>query len=385
MSTAGIIYTLLIALFSVGLIRAVVAAGRAQGPAGGGQDDEGAFVRGTAEAAFLSGGPARLTDAVIAGLHEDGRLVVAGPGVVGIPRPTARNAVERAVLDAHAAAPGGALYWLRTTVMRSRPVQETGDALAARGLIMRPGPRRTCRRWAAAQLFGSFCGFGVAVMLTMVEYANAPFEEGGFDQVSDGLLALVPAGLIGFAVGLACMSVGEKQLTGAGRRALDEYVASAGHLTGAAHLVATRGLAAAHPDLRDQLIAAARVGRGHRMPVMAPPSLPHHDPHLWGAAAVVWCSSGVGGGGFACSGSGSGGGGGGSACSGGGGSACSGGGGGSACSGGGGGSACSGGGGGSACSSGGGGSSCSGGGGGGGSSCSSGGGGGSSCGSSSSS
>ncbi|MEU7647909.1 TIGR04222 domain-containing membrane protein [Streptomyces huasconensis] len=368
MSTAGIIYTLLIALSSVGLIRAVVAAGRAQDPAGGGHDDEGAFVRGTAEAAFLSGGPARLTDAVIAGLHEDGRLVVAGPGVVGIPRPTARNAVERAVLDAHAAAPGGALHWLRAAVMRSRPVQETGDALAARGLIMRPGPRRTCRRWAAAQLFGSFCGFGVAVMLTMVEYANAPFEEGGFDQVSDGLLALVPAGLIGFAVGLACMSVGEKQLTGAGRRALDEYVASAGHLTGAAHLVATRGLAAAHPDLRDQLIAAARVGRGHRMPVMAPPFLPHHDQDLWGAAAVVWCSSGVGGGGggFACSGSGSGGG---SACSGGGG----------------GGSACSGGGGSSACSGGGGGSSCSGGGGGGGSSCSSGGGGGSSCGSSSSS
>ncbi len=165
-------------------------------------------------------------------------------------------------------------------------------------------------------------------MLTLVEYANAPFEEGGFDQVSDGLLALVPAGLIGFAVGLACMSVGEKQLTGAGRRALDEYVASAGHLTGAAHLVATRGLAAAHPDLRDQLIAASRVGRGHRMPVMAPPFLPHHDPHLWSAAAAVWCSSGVDSGGFACSGSGSGGGGGGSACSGGGGSACSGGGGG---------------------------------------------------------
>ncbi|MBM7173871.1 TIGR04222 domain-containing membrane protein [Streptomyces sp. G44] len=367
MSTAGIIYTLLMALSSVGLIRAVVAAGRAQDPAaGGGPDDEdaGAFVRGTAEAAFLSGGPARLTDAVLAGLHEDGRLVVAGPGVVGLVRPTARNAVEQAVLDAHAAAPGGALHWLRTAVMRSRPVQETGDALAARGLVMRPEPRRTCRRWAAAQLFGTFAGFASAAMLTMVEYADAPFEDGGFDRVSDGLLALVPAGVVGFAVALACASAVEKQLTGAGRRALGEYVASAGHLTGAAHLVATRGLAAAHPDLRAQLIAAARVGRRGRMPVMSPPSLPHQNPNLWGPAAVLWCSSGAGGGGggFACSGSGDGGGG----------SACSGGQGGSACASGGGGSACSSGGGGSSCSSGGGGASC-------------GGGGGSSCGSSSSS
>ncbi|MGA4846044.1 TIGR04222 domain-containing membrane protein [Streptomyces sp. G5(2025)] len=353
MSTAGIIYTVLVALSSVGLIRAVVTAGRAQDPARDDHDDEGAFVRGTAEAAFLSGGPARLTDAVLAGLHEDGRLVVAGPGVVGIPRPAARNAVEQAVLDAHAAAPSGALHWLRTAVMRSRPVQETGDALAARGLVMRPEPRRTCRRWAAAQLFGTLFGFLAAAMLTVVEYANAPFDEAGYDRLPDSLLALVPAGVAGFAVALACASAGAKQLTGAGRSALDAYVASAGHLTGAAHLVATRGLAAAHPDLRAQLIAAARVGRRSRTPAMSPPSLPYQNPNLWGAAAVVWCSSGVGGGGggFACSGSGAGGDAGGSACSsGGGGSSCS--------AGGGGGSSCSGGGGGGSSCSGGGGSSC---------------------------
>ncbi|WP_399931376.1 TIGR04222 domain-containing membrane protein [Streptomyces kanamyceticus] len=356
MSIAGIIYTIAVALSCAALIRAVVAAGSAQVPAGG-HDDEVAFVRGTAEAAFLSGGPARVADAVIAGLHEDGRLVVAGPGVVGMPRPTARNAVEQAVVDAHAAAPHGSLHWLRAAVMRSRPVQETGDALAARGLVMRPGPRRTGLRWALTQLFVGLFGFLAAAMLTVAQYAGEAVEFGGADRTMDGILALVPVLVLNFAVTLICSAVCEKQLTGAGRRALAAYVASAGHLTGAAHLVATRGLAAAHPDLRAQLVAAARLGRGRgrsaagAQPVLLP------GPHLWGAAAAVWCSSGGGGGGFACSGSGGGGGGG---------SACSGGGGGSSCS--------SGSSGGSSCSSG---SSCSGG--------SSSSGGGSSCGSSSSS
>ncbi|AZM56134.1 TIGR04222 domain-containing membrane protein [Streptomyces sp. WAC 01529] len=360
MSIAGIMYTVLVLASSAALIRGVVAAGRPQGPDPAG-DDHGDFVRGTWEAAFLSGGPARLADALIAGLHDDGRLVVAGPGVVGIPRPTARNPAEQAVIDTHRAAPSASLHWLRAAVTHSGPVRETGDALAARGLLMRPGPRRTWRTWAGAQLFACFLGFLVASMLTVAQYADDAAQLGGTDRVLDAILHMVPASVIGFAIALGCLSVTEKQLTAAGRRALDEYVASSGHLTGAAHLVATRGLAAAHPDLRAQLIAAARVRR--RTPAAAGPHLaPSRDPGAWGGPSGFACSgrSGCGSGsGAACSG-------GGLACSGGSGYACS----------SGGGSACSGGSG-VACSSGGGGSSCSGGGGGGG--------GGSSCSSSSSS
>ncbi|WP_199783262.1 TIGR04222 domain-containing membrane protein, partial [Streptomyces alboniger] len=293
------IYTILVVVSSAALIRGVVAAGRAQMPTG---DDHGDFVRGTPEAAFLSGGPARLADALIAGLHEDGRLVVAGPGVVGIPRPTARNAAEQAVVDAHRAAPNASLHWLRAAVMRSGPVRETGDALAARGLLMRPGPRQTWRRWAGAQLFASLFGFLAASMLTLAQYADDPVVPGGADRTLDAVLHMVPAGIVGFAVALSCLSVTEKQLTSAGRRALDEYVASSRHLAGAAHLVATRGLAAAHPDLRAQLITAARV-RG-RVPVPSGPHLaPFPGPNAWSGHHGFACSGSSGsGGGAVCSG-----------------------------------------------------------------------------------
>lgn len=361
MSIIVTVYTVVVSLAAAELIRGVVAARRTRSPHAARQPldaEHGVFVRGTLEAAFLSGGPARAADSLIAGLHEDGRLVVAGPGVVGISRPAARNAGEQAVIDAHTAAPSGALHWLRVAVMRSAPVQETGEALARRGLLVRPGRQRKWRRWAGAQIFLTFFGFMVCAVLTVVRFANSYLEPGSADTPLPDILALLPAAAFGMVSGFVCLAVTSKQLTVAGRYALREYVASSGHLTGAAHLVATRGLAAAHPDLRDQLIAAARV----RVPAMSPAG-PHPTPYTnastWsaGSGTSVWCGSGSsgGGGGFCCSGGG-GGGGGGSSCSGGGGSSCSGG-------GGGGGSSCSSGGG-SSCGGGGGGSSCGGGGGG---------------------
>ncbi|MER7153470.1 TIGR04222 domain-containing membrane protein, partial [Streptomyces lydicus] len=59
------------------------------------------------EAAFLAGGPARVVDAAVAGMHEDGLLAVGGPGVVTVRQATARDAVEAAVLDAVARADTG--------------------------------------------------------------------------------------------------------------------------------------------------------------------------------------------------------------------------------------------------------------------------------------
>lgn len=350
MSVAAVVYATAVLLSCVPLVMGVVTVRRGGSRHGeGSRAGDGAFVRGTLEAAFLSGGPARAADAVIAGLHEDGRLVVAGPGVVGITRPAARNAAEQAVIDAHTAAPSGALHWLRAAVMRSRPVQETGDALAERGLVVRPGPRRTWRRWAGAQVFLTFIGFMAAGILSAVQHANADYTEP--ERLVDCVLhVLLPAAALGIGVGVVCLTLTSGQLTPAGHRALHQYVDSSRHLTGAAHLVATRGLPAAHPDLRSQLIAAARA-RGLAVPPSSPAPLPFQDPSLWSAGAAAWCGSATGfggaGGGSACSG----GGGGGAACSGSGG-ACSGG---SSCSGG--GSSCGGG--------GGGGSSCGGGGGGG--------------------
>ncbi|ATL31229.1 TIGR04222 domain-containing membrane protein [Streptomyces formicae] len=364
MSIAGVVYTVVISLCAAELIRGLAAARRTWSPHRTRPPldaEHGVYVRGTLEAAFLSGGPARVADALIAGLHEDGRLVVAGPGVVGIPRPTARNAGEQAVIDAYAAGPSGALHGLRTAVMRSLPVQETGEALAGRGLVVRPGRQDKWRRRAGVQVLLSVFGFVVAGMLTVAQYAGDSAASGSADSVGDGIAMLLPAGIFGVVSGLICLSVSSKQLTLAGQYALREYVGSAGHLTGAAHLVATRGLAAAHPDLRAQLVAAARVRV--RVPAVTaagtyPAPYQGTNAGSGNSGTPTWCGSGGGGGGggFTCSG------GAGSACSGGGGSSC-GGGGGSSC-GGGGGSSC-GGGGGSSCGGGGGGSSC----GGGGSSC----------------
>ncbi|MFJ2773840.1 TIGR04222 domain-containing membrane protein [Streptomyces sp. NPDC087300] len=362
MYVVGTIYTLAVVLSAGELIRGTAAARRTRTSPFRADDGsaDGVFVRGTLEAAFLSGGPARVADALIAGLHEDGGLVVAGPGIVGLTRPTPRNAAEQAVADAYAAAPNGALHWLRAELMRGALVQGTGDALARRGLIVRRGPQLKWRRWAGLHLVLSLFGFFAAAMLTVAQYSDAPSATSESPAV-DGVFMLLPAVIFGVVSGLICLRVTEQRLTIAGRGALREYVLSSRHLTGAAHLVATRGLSAAHPDLRAQLVAAARVRRAPT-PSTGPHLAPHPTPYSGSTSSSpssgtpTWCGSGSGyggGGGSACSGGGSSCSGGGSACSGGG-SSCSGGGGGSSCSGG--GSSCSGGG--SSCS-GGGGSSCS--------------------------
>ncbi|MGW8396034.1 TIGR04222 domain-containing membrane protein [Streptomyces lydicus] len=102
------------------------------------------------ETAFLAGGPARVVDAAVAAMHEDGRLTVGGPGVVTVRQATARDAVEAAVLDAVARTPGGALATLRAEAMRSPAVQDIGDRLAARGLMRHPRLGRGWRGWGMA-------------------------------------------------------------------------------------------------------------------------------------------------------------------------------------------------------------------------------------------
>ncbi|RSS41902.1 TIGR04222 domain-containing membrane protein, partial [Streptomyces sp. WAC07061] len=101
-----------------------------------------------AEAAFLAGGPGTVVDSALVSLLGDGRLAVGGPGIVQA-RPGARGAdpAERAVLRALAQAPSGWLYQVRYAAMREPAVQETGDALAARGLLSAPGAGRGARRW----------------------------------------------------------------------------------------------------------------------------------------------------------------------------------------------------------------------------------------------
>ncbi|SEC21357.1 TIGR04222 domain-containing membrane protein [Streptomyces sp. TLI_105] len=296
------------------------------------------------EVAFLNGGPARVVDTALAALQADGRIAIGGPGIVAVVRPTAYDPVERAVLQEHAAAPHGALHHLRLGVMRHPAVQEIGDGLAARGLIVAPATRRTTARWCAALGLTAFVLFPVSILLTVIDFAGDP--EFRLPFVIKVLPVLLAAGI----TAIVCGSISAGQVTSAGRRAVFAYGRAHGHLADAGHLVALHGLRAVpDPVLREQLVAAARFygpprrrnGRRGR-PSPSPSHFSSSDAAVLGVA-TEWCatnSSCGGGGGSSCSG-------GGSSCSGGGGSCSSG-----SCSSG----SCSGGG--SSCGSSGGGSSC---------------------------
>ncbi|MDN3292507.1 TIGR04222 domain-containing membrane protein [Streptomyces ficellus] len=319
-----------VAVSSVLLITGVVAARR--GSAGP--------VHDRAEAAFLNGGPGRVVDAALASLHADGRVAVGGPGIVSVLRPVAHDPIERAVLHELAAAPSGALHTVRLAAMRNPAVQEAGDALAARGLLVPRATRRTWRRWSVSQGVTCLALFFASIVATVAEVVGYPFD----DTPVPFIAKVAPALFVGGVVAIVCGSLASGRVTRAGRRAVTAYGREHAHFADPGHLVALHGLRALpDPVLREQLVTAARY--------------PHHHPYqpqasgsaATTAAVVVWCAgSDPGGGGSGCGsgcgGRSGGGSGGGSGCGGGGGASC--GGGGSSCGGGGGGggSSCGGGG-----------------------------------------
>ncbi|MFG2642173.1 TIGR04222 domain-containing membrane protein [Streptomyces sp. NPDC048370] len=291
--------------------------------------DRGGYVHDLYEAAFLLGGPPRVVDAALAALHSDGRIAVGGPGIV-VPRPGAapRSHVERAVLQELAASPYGALHELRLAVMRSPGVQEIGDGLAARGLMVDPEIRRTGRRQCLTLVLGSF---GLLLLSIVLSVAVE------FDSFQVPLVFKVgPILFAGFITGLLCGAYNAQRTSRAGRRAATAFHRDHVYEPDAGHQVALRGLRAV-PDaeLRTQLIAAARMRTTTRT------SHTRHHTHASSAASdaavlasLHWCAgtpgnagpcggaSGGTGGGGSCGGGGSDSGFGGDGCSAG---ACSGG------------------------------------------------------------
>ncbi|MFD7444697.1 TIGR04222 domain-containing membrane protein [Streptomyces sp. NPDC059909] len=333
----AVLVTVAVAVSSTLLISRLSAA-RSSGPGGP--------VHDLMEVAFLNGGPARVVDTALAAMASDGRIMIGGPGIVAVQRPVAHDPVERAVLHETAAAPHGALHTMRLAVMRSPAVQEIGDALAARGLMVEPQALRPWHRWAVAQALCCVLLLPMSIVLTIAQFA---MREGVDDIPVPFVVKVLPAFFGGLIIGLACSAKARRKVTEAGGRAAAEYAMAHVYAADAGHRVALGGLRALpDPLLRAQLVAAARLVRtGHARPVGG------HGPDgvlIPATDDIVWCASTDPGSG------GSGGGG----CGGAGGSSCGGGSGGGSCSSGCGGS--SGGGGGSSCgSSSGGGSSCGGG------------------------
>lgn len=86
LNVLALLLTLAVAVSSTLLVIATLGAGR-RVVSGTGQ------VHDLSEAAFLSGGPARVVDTAFTALHTDGRLAVGGPGIIAVrrgPRPVTR-------------------------------------------------------------------------------------------------------------------------------------------------------------------------------------------------------------------------------------------------------------------------------------------------------
>lgn len=266
------------------------------------------------EVAFLNGGPARVVDTALTALHADGRVIIGGPGIISVRHPQANDPVERAVLQELAAAPNGALHVLRETVMRHPAVQETGDGLAARGLLVPPHRIRPLRRWGLIQGVACLIALPLSLVLTFVQFATSD----SLDFSVPFIVKMLPAIVIGAFTGLIVAGSSASRITKSGRHAALSFRTAYAHVVTPAHLVATQGLRAL-PDraLWEQLVAAARLSAPRRRP----------SAHVAGstatgatafAATTVWCAA-SGPGGSSCGGST--GGGSGSSC--GGGSGCS--------------------------------------------------------------
>ncbi|MEU9014446.1 TIGR04222 domain-containing membrane protein [Streptomyces sp. NPDC048479] len=333
MTLLAVLVYLAVGASSAALIIRVSAAQRRH-PAGGGIHD-------AYEAAFLSGGPARVVDAALAALHADGRLAIGGPGIVAVRNPVAHDPVERAVLDELAVAPTGALHTLRIAVMRSPGVQAIGDGLAARGLMVPPGQNRGPAVWGLTQGILCVLALPLAFALTIVSF----LADESVDSGPPFIALVLPALIAGIVIGFIMAGRARRRISTAGRDALRSYRVQYAQAYSPAHLVAIHGLRGVpDPALQAQLTAAARVPAG----VRGSHSASDHSYTSYPDSVAVWCagsSPGSGCGSSSCAGSS----GGGSSCGGGSSSGCGGSSGGSSCGGSSGGSSCGGSSGGSSC------------------------------------
>ncbi|MET4925417.1 TIGR04222 domain-containing membrane protein, partial [Streptomyces sp. PSRA5] len=221
------------------------------------------------EVAFLGGGPGRVAETAIVAMHADGRLGIGGPGLVAIYSDVARDPVELAVIQEHALAPHGALHSLRLAVMRSRAVQDVGDALAARGLLVPADKTRLWARWGVIQAILCLPVIPLSIILLI-------------NTGSVAVIPNLPLAFIGIFSGIVCAVVARRRLTNAGIKARLRFRTTYAYVTTPAHQIAVDGhMALDDTLLREQLTAARgmRAGRDFQP-----------APHL-AAATVVWCAS----------------------------------------------------------------------------------------------
>lgn len=260
------------------------------------------------ETAFLAGGPGRAADVALYSMHGDGRIGVDERGRMYVMRPEARDAVERELLDRCGPTEGVRLSTLRPALMRSAPVQGYGDALARRGLLLRPEAHRRRRRAALAHY--AVCATAFFILQFGApgagSPASAPWE--------------VPAVLpVVAAVVCFLLTPGRSRVSPAGRAWLRKHAARWRNSGPAAGAVAIDGAGAVRDTiLRYELRRAAGGRRGSPSSSSSSHSAGGSDAGVgaWcgtsgsGCGTSTGCGSGSGGGcGGGCGGGGGGGGG----------------------------------------------------------------------------
>lgn len=318
MNTLALLLTLGVAL-STALLIAKVVASRSGRPSAGPSP----AVHDLYEAAFLNGGPARVADTALTALYADGRVLIGGPGIISVRHAHANDPVERAVFQELSTAPSGALHVVREAVMRHPAVQEIGDGLAQRGLLVPPAASRPVRRWGLVQGVSCFVALPLSILLTVLQYMA---HDSPFDMPFPFVLKMLPAILLGGIGGLVVATAAANRITRAGRRAAQAFRAANAYTVTPQYLVATLGLRALpDPVLQAQLIAAAQAhasagrSRSRRSGSRSAGYVGGTAAATGFAATTVWCAD-AGPGHTSCGGSS-----GGSGCGGGSGSSCGGG------------------------------------------------------------
>ncbi len=219
--------------------RASLATARPDGAPGG---TEGLTVR---EAAYLSGGPLRVTDLTLVSMHRSRRLLLARTGWATVVDVTGDgDAIERAVLGA--IGPGGQspIPAVRPVVAAAESVRLLADGLVERGLAVSEEGRREL----AAGVRAVRAGFLLTLVLGTVAALTVPAGERA-PVLAGFALPLVGAGL--------CLLIGRIEVypytrwaSPAGQRLLSG-LSPADPLTA----LATRGPSVLEPELRAALKA----------------------------------------------------------------------------------------------------------------------------------
>ncbi|MFE7835043.1 TIGR04222 domain-containing membrane protein [Streptomyces sp. NPDC057474] len=119
------------------------------------------------EAAFLSGGPARVADLTLVSMARQRRILLAHTGWATVVDPDGRDEMERSVIGA--IGPGGQsrIAPVRRTAAATEPVRRLSDRLVAAGLAV-PDAARTDVSDAVTQVRGAalgVCGLGALALM----------------------------------------------------------------------------------------------------------------------------------------------------------------------------------------------------------------------------